>query len=139
MEAVKKEIERDQAARKAGKNQRTTIKTSRIGRHSVNLPKLPSRLEDWNMEILNRILDIHVVESDIFDLKGQGREKKNLVPPLAKHFCAMANTNGGTIVLGIDTVRDPEDTQKILGYEKNGYDIGTEDAIGLKISHEFLN
>ena len=91
------------------------------------------------MERLNLLLDVPGIESDIFDFKGPGKQKRNVVPSLSRHVCAMANTNGGTIVLGIDPVKVPRDGTKILKYEKNGYDVGTEDKVGLDISHQFNN
>lgn len=104
----------------------------------MNLSKLPEKLSDWNIEILNSLLNIPGIERDNFEFKAAVNKEKSPVPSdIYKDFCAMANTNGGIIIIGVDQIKD--ERGNIIGYKKTGFDKGKEDAVGLAISHAINN
>ncbi|NOJ27124.1 MAG: hypothetical protein DA330_03840 [Nitrososphaera sp.] len=104
----------------------------------MNLPKLPEKPSDWNIEILNSLLDIPGIERDNFEFKAGSNKEKNPVPSdIYKDFCAMANTNGGIIIVGIDQTKDEKGN--VIGYKKTGFEKGKEDIVGLAISHAINN
>jgi predicted HTH transcriptional regulator len=63
----------------------------------MSIPAIPNRLKDWNIQVIDNLLPILSIESETFDFKGHDFNKE-----LYCDLCAMANTSGGYIVLGID-------------------------------------
>ncbi len=93
---------------------------------------LPAKLEDWNIEILNELIKYKDIESETFDFKGVEINKLYL------HICAMANTSGGFIILGVDEVRS-EDGEALIGFKKIGFEHGKEDHVGLQMGNNVFN
>ncbi len=89
---------------------------------------LPTKLEDWNIEILNELVKYKDIESETFDFKGVE------INQLYLHICAMANTSGGFIVLGVDEVKG-KDGKTLVGFRKVGFKHGREDHVGLQIGN----
>lgn len=85
----------------------------------------PERLEDYNMSVIDSFLNKRHIESEIFDFKGKDAAKGS---DLSKDFCAMANTSGGIIVLGIDEMKN---NGVLTGFAKNGFrtDFQDEDKV----------
>jgi predicted HTH transcriptional regulator len=57
---------------------------------------IPERIEDWDLQTLNKLVTLRDIERESFDFKGPKFQD------LSDHICAMANTAGGYLVLGID-------------------------------------
>ena len=88
---------------------------------------MPERLEDWDIEILDKLVQLRDIEGETFDFKG------TKLSGLEEHICAMANTSGGQIVLGVDEITDS--SGNLLGFKKMGFSQGKEDDIGLDIGN----
>lgn len=88
---------------------------------SSSIPRIPKKLEEWNVSVIESLLGIPTVESEIFDFKG------SKISDLAIHICAMANTETGVLVLGIEERRS--NTDQLLGFSKNGFDPSDEEKI----------
>ena len=65
----------------------------------MSLSKVPHKLDEWNIKVINSLIQILSIESENFDFKGSEFNKKS--DELYNDICAMANTSGGYIVLGI--------------------------------------
>jgi hypothetical protein len=90
----------------------------------VKLPLVPDNIDGWNIRKLNELLKIINVESETLEFKGRNFES------LTKHFCAMANSYGGYIVLGIELDKSKNK------FKKNGFDKGKEEeSNGQKIGN----
>ena len=76
----------------------------------MELSAIPEKLEDWKLEVLNELIKYPDIESETLDFKKEPSELQN-------HICAMANTNGGFLILGINEIRS-SDSRKIIGFEK---------------------
>jgi predicted HTH transcriptional regulator len=66
----------------------------------MRLPTLPANLSDWSIKILNKVIKIPSIEYETFDFKGQD------LGQLDQILCAMANTSGGIVFLGIGEKRN---------------------------------
>jgi hypothetical protein len=55
----------------------------------------PMKLSEWNIGILNDLIQYRDIEGETFDFKS------NELGELFKDVCAMANTSGGVLVLGV--------------------------------------
>jgi hypothetical protein len=88
-------------------------------------------LEDWNSDILEKLLKIRDIEGESFDFKREVDDK------LYNDICAMANSNGGYLVLGIDENKTLNGI--LLDFKKHGFKYGEEDKIKLSISNSFHN
>jgi hypothetical protein len=95
----------------------------------MNIPLIPERLEDWTLELIDSLTELKDLESETFDLK------KEVTRELYHHICAMANSSGGYIVLGIEEIKSGSEPQIISGFKKVGFKIGKEDEIGKQISN----
>lgn len=93
----------------------------------MSFPGIPSRLDEWNIDVLNKLLLLRDIESDAFDFKGVD------FGDLSVHLCAMANNSGGILVLGIDENKTPDG--HLLGFKKTGFDTGKEDSVANKIGN----
>ena len=93
----------------------------------MELATIPEKLEDFNIVLLNKLINVTSVESDIFDFKLEPSD-------LHEDICAMANTKGGFLVLGIDQITG-KDGRTIVGFKKVGFKKGEEDLIGGKINN----
>ena len=88
--------------------------------------EVPKTLEDWKIETINGLIKYLDIESETLDIKGSD------LGELSKHICAMANTSGGFLVLGIEEIKTGE---TITHFDKRGFTLGTEDAIKQKIGN----
>lgn len=93
----------------------------------MKLPKIPIKLENWDIEIINEVIKYVDIESETLDFKKEPNK-------LFKHICAMANTSGGFLVLGINQIKS-DDGKTILRFEKTGFHNGQEDAIRNEIGN----
>jgi predicted HTH transcriptional regulator len=66
---------------------------------STSLANLPDKLSDWNIETIERLLPILSIEGDTFDFNGNILKSKY---ELYNDLCAMSNSSGGFLVLGIN-------------------------------------
>ncbi len=96
------------------------------------MPKLPKTLEEWTIEILNELIEYRDIESETFDFKGTKLHR------LYDDICAMANTNGGFIVLGIDEVKS-KDSKELLRFRKIGFKKGQEDFVSREVGNSIVN
>ena len=74
--------------------------------------------EDYDISVINSLIGQRYIERETFDFKGK---KAASGSDLAKDFCAMANTSGGIIILGID---EDKNNNVLKGYTKNGFKSG---------------
>ena len=86
---------------------------------------IPKNLDEWNQEKLLEIMKYPGIESETLDFKKEPYE-------LQKHFCAMANTTGGFLILGIEEINS-EDRTKLLGYNVKPFQKGKEESINQQI------
>jgi hypothetical protein len=86
----------------------------------LSLLQIPMELKDWNIQVLDSLLNYRWIERDSFDFKGRELNK------LETHLCAMANTVIGILALGVDdpSSDNPDDPNAI--FTKNGFRKGTE-------------
>lgn len=92
----------------------------------MSFPAPPMRLEDWTVKILDELVPHPEVESETLDFK------ERQMGDLAHDICAMANLNGGVLVIGIDQVGSGV---KVERFRKNGFDKGEEDSVNNRISN----
>lgn len=85
----------------------------------MDFPTIPEKARLWTIDIIDSLLHISESESEKLDFKRE-------VTDLTRHICAMANTSGGYIVLGIG--EGPNGV-----FEKRGFANGEQDEIDLKI------
>ena len=52
---------------------------------------IPERLQDWDLQTLNKLVTLKDIERESFDFKGPKLQD------LSAHICAMANTAGGIL------------------------------------------
>ena len=57
---------------------------------------------------------------------------------LSNHICAMANTSGGYIALGIDGNKNVK-TDYFIGFKKKGFILGEEQKIEIEINNARIN
>jgi hypothetical protein len=98
----------------------------------MELSPIPENLKEWKPDTINELIKFPDVESEKFDFKS------DISNDLHEHICAMANTEGGFLVLGISEKRS-QDGQEILGFKKEGYKLGKQDGINLQIGNAILN
>ncbi|MGI0057128.1 MAG: AlbA family DNA-binding domain-containing protein [Nitrosarchaeum sp.] len=94
------------------------------------LPIIPENLPDWSINTINELIKYIGIESETFDFKKELNE-------LEEHVCAMANTKGGFLVLGINEVKS-NDGARTIKFEKTGFDNGKEDGINNRITEALL-
>lgn len=97
----------------------------------MEIPKIPHTLEEWNIEKLDELIQYVGIESDTLDFKKEANK-------LEEHICAMANTKGGYIVLGINQIKS-KDGKKIIRFAKKGFTRGKEDNIKNDITNYALH
>ena len=93
----------------------------------MNLPSIPQNLNDWNMNMIDSLLNIPNIESEKLECKREIN-----VCALSKSICAMANTRGGFILIGLGEEK-MDGGKKKSGYEKLGL-ISDEDTIRQQIA-----
>jgi hypothetical protein len=93
----------------------------------MKVPLVPDEIERRNVRRLNELLKIVNVESETLEFKG--RDFHSLVDL----FCAMANSSGGYVILGIEQDKD------INTFVKSGFDRGQEDEVGQRIGSDMYN
>lgn len=97
----------------------------------MNIPKIPDNLKEWDIELLNEIIKYVDIESETFDFKKEPNE-------LNEHICAMANTKGGFLVLGINEIKSNDGT-KIIRFEKAGFPDGKQENIRTTVVNSAFN
>lgn len=88
----------------------------------------PNLISRWTLDDIEKLLKLRDIESEEFDFKGCCA-----VNDLSTHICAMANTQGGFIVLGID---EKKKAQHLIGFQKNGFKVGEEDKVKNSIRNQ---
>jgi Putative DNA-binding domain len=81
------------------------------------IPIIPERLEEWTTETIDSLIGLRDIESETFDFKSKVKND------LSDHICAMANSLGGCIVLGIEEIRSPSDPKLTIGFKNIGKQI----------------
>ncbi len=92
----------------------------------MEIPNIPKKLDEWNLQNIEKLLPLPNIESEEFDFKSE-------ISELDEHICAMANTSGGIIVLGIGENKSKDGTF-LLGFKKIGFAKGKEEQILGQIS-----
>lgn len=93
----------------------------------MELVTIPEKLEEFDIKLLDKMMDIPSIESETFDFKEEASD-------LHEDMCAMANAKGGFLVLGIGQVKGKDD-KTLIGFKKTGFKKGDEDSIGNKINN----
>lgn len=81
----------------------------------MDLIEIPKNVENWSINIIDSLLNISSLESDEIECK------REMTPDLPKAICAMANTSGGFIIIGLDEEKP--------GFQKRGLSDIDEDTI----------
>lgn len=92
---------------------------------------VPENPQDWNINTINELIQYKDAESEKLDFKSEINE-------LANHICAMANTSGGFLVLGIREIKS-QDGKSIIRFEKAGFRDGEQDGIKTQIGNSCYN
>ena len=92
----------------------------------MGIPNIPQNLDDWDMNAIDSLLGIPTIESETLECK-----REIGASALSKHICAMANTRGGFVLVGLGEKRMNDG--KKSGYEKLGWDLD-EDTINQQIA-----
>ncbi|HEX2407768.1 MAG TPA: ATP-binding protein [Nitrososphaeraceae archaeon] len=79
---------------------------------------IPNELTAWDINTINRLVNLPHIESETFDFKGYQLDG---CKELYADICGMANVSGGYLVLGIDEIKDKKG--KLLKFEKNGFQL----------------
>ena len=69
---------------------------------------IPNKLEDFTQEKIKELMKIQSIESETFDFKRTINKQEKYGLRGEKHICAMLNTFGGFIILGIDEDKENE-------------------------------
>lgn len=101
----------------------------------MSLPTLPQEPQGWNIDILDELTKILSIESETFDFKGTDLNKK--YDELYNDICAMANTSGGHIVLGVGEVKAPAGS--LIRFVKQGFRHGENDKIIQTVTNNVHN
>ncbi len=96
----------------------------------MGLINKPQKLEDWNLNVINELINYPDIESENFDFKKEPNE-------LSEHICAMANTVGGFIVLGIEEEK-ATDGKTIIRFKKSGFRGGEQDYITRQVGNQII-
>lgn len=96
----------------------------------MKIPTIPEKLSDWDIEKLDELIEYTGIESDTFDFKKEANE-------LEEHICAMANTKGGHLALGIEQIKSDDGTTTIR-FKKTGFSKGKEDNLKNRITNSVL-
>jgi hypothetical protein len=82
---------------------------------------IPNNLNDWNYQLVEKLVKDGSFETDKFDLKKDIPHKrdKNDRERLEKSACAFANTEGGFLVFGIKDERSLSYEDRIVGIDAN--------------------
>jgi len=94
------------------------------------LTALPEKLEDWDIAILNSLVNLRDIESETFDFKGPDFKE------LANHFCAFANYSKDYMVLGI---KEDKCNGYPIGFKKVGFDRDREDWVRNEVNNAMVN
>lgn len=92
--------------------------------------EIPDSLDEWDSKTIDQIISFSSIESETLEIKES-------LTDLTRHICAMANTSGGIIILGIKEEKDAD--KKITGFTKTGFEKGREDEIGLAIGENIFS
>lgn len=90
---------------------------------------IPGNLADWNLDIINDLLRYKDIESETFDFTESCNK-------LCDAICAMANVNGGQVIIGISEDRDKQKSRNLKGFIGKGFDKGQEDNVLKDIGNE---
>ena len=92
----------------------------------MGIPTIPQNLDDWNIDVIDSLLDVPTIESETLECKREINPSS-----LPKHICAMANVRGGFILVGLDEKKTSDG--KKSGYGKTGLNLD-EDEINQRMS-----
>ena len=92
---------------------------------------IPNNLDEWNIKVIDKLIQFRDIESETFDFKGSKFDD------LHEDICGMANTNGGFLVLGV-AEKKGSDSKVILGFQKVGFDKGKEDYIIREVGNNIV-
>lgn len=95
----------------------------------LEISKFPSNPEDWTSDLIYEICKYSDIESEKFDLKLKPNR-------LYEDICAMANTENGFIVLGVDEIKQ---NNKIISFEPVGFPNGEQDSLSNEIGNYVSN
>jgi hypothetical protein len=86
---------------------------------------IPGRLEDWDLQTLNKLVTLKDIERESFDFKGPKFQD------LSAHLCN-GKYSRGYLVLGIDENKYPK-TGYLIGFKKVGFKKGKENLMEIQI------
>jgi hypothetical protein len=78
---------------------------------------IPNELDEWTYELIKKIVEDGVFETDKFDLKEELPHKNDIKSKerLEKSVCAFANTEGGFLIFGIKDDKSLSYENRIIG------------------------
>lgn len=101
----------------------------------MTLPSIPEKINDWDLRLLDELLQIRDIERETFDFKTVVLGNNPVPSDLHNDICAMANTDGGYLFLGIGEIKDKS---KVVGFKKIGFEKGKEDIVGRTVNEHRL-
>jgi predicted HTH transcriptional regulator len=89
---------------------------------------IPHTLEEWNYNIIRKLVIVAYSETDTFDFKSAlkytspcPKERNKYNEKLLNTVCAFANTYGGFIVFGIEDAKNKEGEDRIVGLDRTDF------------------
>src|SRR5689334_22606554 len=101
----------------------------------MTLPSIPEKINDWDLRLLDELLQIRDIERETFDFKTVVLGNNPVPSDLHNDICAKANTDGGYLFLGIGEIKDKS---KVVGFKKIGFEKGKEDIVGRTVNEHRL-
>lgn len=84
----------------------------------MSVPESPQDLGKWDLALIDQLIAYPDIESEMFDFKGARLSELKI------RICAMANTSGGILALGIE-----EPATRGQAFVKSGFDPARKNAI----------
>jgi len=84
----------------------------------MSVPEPSMDLNKWDLVLLDQLINYPAIEGETFDFKGTN------LSGLEIHICAMANTSGGILALGIEEPAVPGQP-----FVKSGFDLSRKNSI----------
>lgn len=91
----------------------------------MEIPQIPKDPKEWTSDLIYKLCKLTDIESEDFDFKLKPNK-------LYEDICAMANTNNGFIVLGIDEIKEKD---IIIEFKPIGFPDGQQDSLSNEISN----
>jgi hypothetical protein len=96
----------------------------------TRIVEIPTERSEWNIDILNKLVEIQKIETDDLDFKSDYKD-------LSKHLCAFANYSFGQMILGIESQKTEDG--RTIGIKKQGFLKNESDSIRNEVNNAMFN